>query len=158
MKNEAATYAEPQAYCDRGKPMTERKKKAAVERYLRKVRRELPIPGKTKKAIVGRIQEAIYEQTWQDGEPDMDELISRFGSPRQIVESYMDGMSVTEFVGDLRVRRRIVRIVSMLAVLALLLWAGRMGKIWLRHSADHSGYYTEQIIVTEKTTYPEGED
>lgn len=158
MKNEAATYAEPQAYCDRGRPMTERKKNAAVERYLRKVRRELPIPGKTKKALLRQIREAVYEQTRQDGKLDMEELISRFGSPRQIVEGYMDGMSVTEFARDLRIRRRIVRIVSMAAMLVLLLWAGRMGEIWLRHSANHNGYYTEQIIITEKTTFLEGED
>lgn len=136
----------------------QRKKNAAVERYLRKVRRELPIPGKTKKAIAQRIQEAVYEQTRQDGETDMDGLISRFGSPRQIVESYMDGMSVTEFVDDLRMRRSIVRIVSMIAVLVLLLWAGRMGKIWLQHRSYDNGYMTEQLIVTERTTFPEGEN
>lgn len=158
MKNEAATYAEPQAYCDRGKPMTERKKNAAVERYLRKVRRELPIPGKTKKALLRRIQEAVYEQTRQDGKLDMEELISRFGSPRQIVEGYMDGMSVTEFARDLRIRRRIVRIVSMVAMLVLLLWAGRMGKIWLQHRSYDNGYITERLIVTERTTFPEGEN
>lgn len=127
-----------------------------MERYLRKVRRELPIPGKTKKALLRRIREAV--QTQEDGEPDMETLISRFGSPRQIVEGYMDGMSVTEFARDLRLRRRIVRIVSAVAVLALLLWTGRMGKIFLQHRSYDNGYMTEQLIVKERTTYPEGEN
>lgn len=136
--------------------MTDRKKNAAVERYLRKVRRELPIPGKTKKALLRRIREAV--QTQEDEEPDMEALISRFGTPRQIVEGYMDGMSVTEFARDLRLRRRIVRIVSAVAVLALLLWTGRMGKIFLQHRSYDNGYMTEQLIVTERTTFPEGEN
>ena len=134
--------------------MTDRKKNAAVERYLRKVRRELPIPGKTKKALLSQIREAV--QTQQGEEPDMEALISRFGTPRQIAEGYMEGMSVTEFSRDLRLRRRIVRIVSAVALLALLLWTGRMGKIFLQHRSYDNGYMTEQLIVTERTTFPEG--
>lgn len=138
--------------------MKNRKKDAAVERYLRKIRRELPIPGKTKKALLRQIRESVYEQTQEDTELDVDALISRFGTPRQIVESYMDGMSASEFVNDMRIRRKILRIASTTALAAFLLWAGVIGGIWLNHRTFHNGYYEEHIIDVVRTTEPEGEN
>lgn len=117
-----------------------------MERYLRKVRRELPIPGKTKKALLSRIRESV--QTQEDGEPDMETLISRFGTPRQIAESCMDGLSVSEFMEDMRVRRKVACVVSATALAAFLLWAAVIGGVWLYHHTHESNfpiYYLEPV-------------
>ena len=124
------------------------RKKAAVERYLRKVRRELPIPGRTRRALLCQIREAV--QTQQGEEPDMDALISRFGTPRQIAESCMDGLSVSEFMKDMRVRRKVVRIVSSAVLAAFLLWAAVIGGMWLNHRGDETDYpiyYLEPVYL-----------
>ena len=66
--------------------MNQRRKKTVIERYLRKVRRALPIPGKTKRVLLGQIREAVYEQTEECAELDEAALIAKFGTPRQIIE------------------------------------------------------------------------
>ena len=73
--------------------MNQRSKRAIIERYLRKVRRALPIPGKTKRALVQQIRESIYEQTGEATELDEAALVEKFGTPRQIVESYVENMT-----------------------------------------------------------------
>lgn len=140
------------------KTVENRKKNAAVERYLCKIRRELPIPGKTKRNLLRQIKESIYEQTQGNTELDEDILIAKFGTPRQIIESYMDGMSTSEFTNDLRLRRKIIRIVFACALAAFLLWATVIGGIWLNHRSNDNGFYEEQIINVVRTTEPGGED
>lgn len=61
--------------------MNQRRKKTVIERYLRKVRRALPIPGKTKRVLLGQIREAVYEQTEEYAELDEATLIAKFGTP-----------------------------------------------------------------------------
>ena len=96
--------------------MNQRRKKTVIERYLRKVRRALPIPGKTKRVLLRQIREAVYEQTEEYAELDEAMLIAKFGTPQQIIEGYMENMSASEFVKDMRVRRRIIWAVSAAAL------------------------------------------
>lgn len=129
--------------------MSNRGKCAAVERYLRRVRRELPIPGRTRRALLCRIREAIYEQI-QEENPDRETLISKFGSPRQIAESYMDSLSVSEFMNEMRIRRKVVCIVSAAALAAFLLWGSIIGGIWLYHRTHESNfpvYYLDTVYL-----------
>ena len=96
--------------------MNQRRKKTVIERYLRKVRRALPIPGQTKRVLLGQIREAVYEQTEEYTRLDEATLIAKFGTPRQIIEGYMENMSASEFVKDMCVRRRIIWAVSVVAL------------------------------------------
>lgn len=130
--------------------MSNRGKCADVERYLRRVRRELPIPGRTRRALLLRIREAIYEQIQQEENPDGETLISRFGAPRQIAESYMDSLSVSEFMKEMRTRRKVVCIVSAAALAAFLLWGSIIGGIWLYHRTHESNfpvYYLDTVYL-----------
>ena len=109
------------------KRMNQRSKRAVIERYLRKVRRALPIPGKTKRVLLGQIREAVYEQTEECAELDEATLIAKFGTPRQIIEGYMENMSASEFVKDMRVRRRIIWAVSVAALAFFIYRAAVVG-------------------------------
>lgn len=137
--------------------MNQRRKKAVIERYLRKVRRTLPIPGKTKRVLLGQIREAVYEQTEECAELDEAALIVKFGTPRQIIEGYMENMSASEFVKDMRVRRRIIWAVSAAALAFFIYRTYMIGSSWLTHYYSDNGYYEEYITEIIRVTYPEEE-
>lgn len=137
--------------------MKQRSKKAAIERYLRKVRRALPIPGKTKRVLLQQIRESIYEQTGEATALDEAALIARFGTPRQIIESYMENMSASEFVKDMRVRRRIIWAVSAAALAFFIYRTAVVGGIWWRHHFNDGGYFEEYITDVVRVTFPEEE-
>lgn len=136
------------------KRMNQRSKRAIIERYLRKVRRALPIPGKTKRALVQQIRESIYEQTGEATELDEAALVEKFGTPRQIVESYVENMSVSEFMDDMCVRRKVIRIVLAALLAAFIVRTLVVGGIWLNHringSVEYPVYYiTDPAATTE---------
>ncbi len=126
------------------------KKNAVIRRYLRLVSRELPIPGKTKRTLMQQIRQSVYAQTQEVNHIDMALLADQFGTPRQIVESYMENMSTAEFLRDMRIRQRIVRIVFGAALAVFLVWVVVIGGIWLRHRSYDNGYYEEYVTVIEK--------
>ena len=88
---------------------------------------------------------------------DMASLSARFGTPRQIVESYMENMSVAEFLHDMRIRQRIVRIVFSAALAVVLVWVVVIGGIWLRHRSYDNGYIEEIVTVIERHEDGDGE-
>lgn len=135
------------------KRMNQRSKRAAIERYLRKVRRALPIPGKTKRALVQQIRESIYEQTGEVTELDEAALVAKFGTPRQIIESYVENMSVSEFMDDMCVRRKVIRIVLAAVLVVFVIRTLVVGGAWLNHringSGEHITYYITDPAATE---------
>ena len=137
--------------------MNQRSKRAVIEGYLRKVRRALPIPGKTKRVLLRQIREAVYEQTEECTGLDEATLIAKFGTPRQIIEGYMENMSASEFVKDMRVRRRIIWAVSVAALAFFIYRAAVVGGIWWQHHLNDGGYFEEYITEIVRVTYPEEE-
>ena len=135
------------------KRMNQRSKKAIIEGYLRKVRRALPIPGKTKRALVQQIRESIYEQTGEATELDEAALVKKFGTPRQIIESYVENMSVSEFMDDMCVRRKVIRIVLAAVLVVFVIRTLVVGGAWLNHringSGEHITYYITDPAATE---------
>ena len=134
------------------KRMNQRSKRAVIERYLRKVRRALPIPGKTKRALVQQIRESIYEQTGEAAALDEAALVEKFGTPRQIVESYVENMSVSEFMDDMCVRRKVIRIVLAAVLVVFVIRTLVVGGAWLNHRINGSGEH-----ITYYITDPEAE-
>ena len=137
--------------------MNQRCKKTVIESYLRKVRRALPIPGKTKRVLLRQIREAVYEQTEECTGLDEAALIAKFGTPGQIIEGYMENMSASEFVKDMRVRRRIIWAVSAAALAFFIYRTYMIGSSWLAHYYSDNGYYEEYITEIIRVTYPEEE-
>ena len=133
--------------------MNQRSKRAVIEGYLRKVRRALPIPGKTKRALVQQIRESIYEQTRETATLDEAALVAKFGTPRQIIESYVENMSVSEFMDDMCVRQKVIRIVLAAVLVVFVIRTLVVGGAWLNHringSGEHITYYITDPAATE---------
>lgn len=116
-----------------------------------------PFPARPSGCCWDQIREAVYEQTEECTGLDEATLIAKFGTPRQIIEGYMENMSASEFVKDMRVRRRIIWAVSAVALAFFIYRAAVVGGIWWQHHLNDGGYEEEYITVIDRVTYPEEE-
>ena len=69
----------------------------------------------------------------------------------------MENMSASEFVKDMRVRRRIIWAVSVVALAFFIYRAAVVGGIWWQHHLNDGGYEEEYITNVVRVTYPEEE-
>ena len=69
----------------------------------------------------------------------------------------METMSVSEFIEDMRVRRKVVQIVFATALAIFLVRTIVIGGAWLNHRLNHGGYIVEYITDVVRVTYPEEE-
>lgn len=91
--------------------------------------------------------------------PDADfvELSHRFGLPKQIASSYVEEMDTEELLHNLRIRRRILGIVTCTALIVITLWAGTVTYAIIHNERLAHGYgVLGEIEVIERVEYTEG--
>lgn len=123
-----------------------RKYNATARRYLREVKSWLPCGGKLKSSIMERIEATVAEYLAQNPGADDTALVARFGTPQQIASTYVDEMETTELLNDLRIRKRIVTIVLVLAVFIGTLWLGTVIVAIANHYIAMNGFFAEEIV------------
>lgn len=128
----------------------------AVRRYLREIRGWLPCSGKLKRGILERIEHTIQEYLAENQDAAYEELTERFGAPQQIAATYVEEMGTDELLRDLRIRRKIMKIVAATAAVVICLWAGLVIASYVDHCKDVNGYATVEIIEMERNEYKEG--
>ena len=101
-----------------------RKGNRAARRYLRNVKDWLPCSGKLKREIMARIKNVLDDYLAEHPDADFVELSHRFGLPKQIASSYVEEMDTEELLHNLRIRRRILGIVTCTALIVITLWDG----------------------------------
>lgn len=126
------------------------KANAALNRYCWDVRSCLPCSGKLKRQILAEIRERVSAYLEQDPDADYKTIAAQFGTPQQIASAYVDEMETPELLHSLRIRRRIVKIISAAAAAMLMLWAGGMMLVTIKAANNLDGYcevaIEEQII------------
>ena len=80
-----------------------------------------------------------------------DQVIERYGSPQQIASAYVDEMGTEELLKDLRIKRKIVRVISASCVIALAMWLGCIAAALVNDYHADNGYMEEIITVDERT-------
>lgn len=133
-----------------------RKRNRAARRYLRNVRDWLPCSGKLKREIMARIKNVLDDYLAEHPEADFAELSRRFGLPEQIAASYVEDMDTEELLRNLRIRRRIVGIVTCTALIVITLWAGTVTYAIIHNERLAHGYgVLGEIEVIEDVKYEE---
>lgn len=102
-----------------------------VKRYCREVRGWLPCSLKQKKKILGKMRENLARYLEEDPLANYSAIVARFGTPQQIAAAYVDEMGTPELLNDLRIKRKIIRIVATVGIAFVLLWAITMGVVLL---------------------------
>lgn len=130
---------------------------ADVRRYLREIRRELPCTGKSKRRILKQILEMT--ELFAEDHPEVDylQIVARFGTPQQIAESYVDEMETREITKNLRIRRKIIGIISIVAVAIVAIWIGVVSAAMIGHNNEMDGYAVITDTEIERIIYDEGE-
>lgn len=96
---------------------------SALKRYYKEISSWLPCSRKLKKQIIGQIQNCVEDYLAQNPDTDIAQLKSHFGDPQTIAATYVENTGTAEILKDLRIRKRIVRIVAGVMAAILIMWA-----------------------------------
>lgn len=82
-------------------------------------------------------------------------ITARFGTPQQIAESSLENMETAELAQELRIRKKIVKIIAIAALSLVLLWAFGVGVAIVDSIIASGGTYVDEIEVIEHIVYEE---
>ena len=106
---------------------------------------------------MARIKNVLEDYLAEHPDADFSELSHRFGLPKQIAASYVEDMDTEELLRNLRIRRRIVGIVTCTALIVVTLWAGTVTYAIIRNERLAHGYgVLGEIEVIETVACTEG--
>lgn len=121
----------------------------ALKRYYKEISSWLPCSRKLKKQIIGRIQCCVEEYLEQNPNADITRLKNHFGDPQAIAATYVENTGTAEILKDLRIRKRIVRIVATVMAFILIMWASVV--VWATVTANYNleGQITKTVFEGE---------
>ena len=120
---------------------------AIEKKYLRMVKKYLPLRTTNRKEIINTIQKGIHDYILDHQITDYNSLITGFGSPLEIVDHYID-----ESPSQLRQRKNTT--VLLIIALALLLICIILFAERYYFDANIPSYYFEELpVITE--TFPQ---
>lgn len=116
-----------------------------LKRYFHEIKGWLPCVGKLKRKIFAEIKERVSHYLEENPEATFSDIQIRFGSPQQIAAAYTDEMSTNELLTNLRVRRKITRILTTAAAIALSLWIIAISIALIDDANADNGYGVTQM-------------
>ena len=96
---------------------------AALKRYYRSIRKDLPCPYKTKKKIMQQIQESVGLFLEQNPDADFNAIQLHFGEPQTIALSYIEDQNGPELLRKMRIKKSVITIVAGAVVAFLVIWS-----------------------------------
>lgn len=94
-----------------------------LNHYYKEISSWLPCSKKLKKQIIGQIQSCVEDYLAQEPDTDIAQLKNHFGDPQTIAATYVENTGTAEILKDLRIKKRIVRIVASIMAAILIMWA-----------------------------------
>lgn len=126
---------------------------AGARRYLREIRSWLPCAGKLRRGSLERIGNILDEFLEEEPGADYGRIVERFGKPQQIAAAYVDEMETGELLNNLRVRRKVVRIILTTATLMITLWMGMIVTEIIDNHNQMNGYFEVEIQEIQNPVY-----
>lgn len=131
-------------------------KTISVRLYLWSIYRELPGSHKQRKQILSKMENSVQNYASESSELSYKELITRFGTPKQIAECYIAEMDVSELRNTLKTGNRVLNLLVVVATLALFIWLGFVALAYYDVFKYENGYSTIEIEEIEQTQDTEG--
>lgn len=85
-----------------------------------------------------------------------EQLVSRFGAPKQIAFTYVNELETDELVKELSNNKRVVTVAAVTASILVMLWVGYLGYCYSSYEKNINGYMTVEIIEVERKLIDEG--
>ena len=95
----------------------------SVKKYLHRVRGWLPCTRRMKNDIMARIEDSLLSWAQENPNCDYPDIEARFGKPEKIAADYVDNLGTAELLKNLHIKKKIVTIVTAVAVTIALIWA-----------------------------------
>lgn len=95
----------------------------SVKKYLRRVRGWLPCTRRMKNDIMARIEDSLLSWAQENPNCDYPDIEARFGKPEKIAADYVDNLGTAELLKNLHIKKKIVTVVTAVAVTIALIWA-----------------------------------
>ena len=121
-----------------------------LRRYYRNIRNYLPCTGHLKKQILAEIQTNVNDYLENNSEADIQQIVSRFGSPQNIAAAYVNDMNTEELLQALYIRKRIVTAIICCIMAVLLIWGTAI-------SVAHQSVLARETIYIETEIVEIGE-
>ena len=111
-----------------------------IRRYCRAVSSWLPCPRNEEKDILEKLKLSIADYQEQNPDADFAAIKALFGTPQTVAAAYVDMMDTAELLRKLRIRRRVLTIVLILAAIVLVTWLGTVAWAIIEEINSSSGY------------------
>jgi hypothetical protein len=129
-----------------------------IKKYLNEIKLLLPIHNRDKKAFLSRFEIDILDFVDSEATYNYDEIVSRFGEPKEVVANYLmdsDGASVVNRIK----RARLIKFYVPIALVAVLIIAAiSVGGVIGYHAYEKELYFTaipmnysEGVLSVEQT-------
>lgn len=122
-----------------------------LNNYFREIRSYLPCSTKLKKSILSRLEETVNSYLHDNPDADFAQLEAHFGTPRQIADSYISELSVTEISEKLQIRKRILITVGAVCAAIFAIWLIVVGIAMINEWNSAGGQIIEGEAVVEDT-------
>lgn len=119
---------------------------ADAARFIREIRHGIPCRIKGKKHLVNQIKESILTYVTDNPDADYMSLIGRYGTPEQIITSYIAELDESDVIRQMKAKKRIVSIAVVTAALILLSWVAAVYSAMSNHINNEGGYIVEELI------------
>lgn len=119
--------------------------RTALRRYYSSVRSWLPCPRKQKRKILDEIKNNVADFLKCNPQANFCEIQDRFGSPQQIAFGYVEDLNTGELIRVMRIRKRLVAIITATVLSILVLWAGFLAWAVIDDMYTNNGYYVDEM-------------
>ncbi|MBR1972220.1 MAG: hypothetical protein IKA16_02140 [Oscillospiraceae bacterium] len=93
---------------------------------------------------------SIRDYVSEGANVSFEQLVNRFGEPKQIAATYVNEMEAGEVLEELKSNRKILFTVGAAMAAAVILWAGWIVASYMDHVKDMNGYAVVEIIEVER--------
>ncbi len=123
---------------------------SVMKAYLRQVKGWLPCGGKMKRQIMEKIRISVGRFLEEEPGADYQSIVARFGTPQQIASAYVDEQDTTVLLSQLRFRKKVITLLSAMALAALALWTGFQVHVTISDYHSANGYSVIDMTVHDQ--------
>lgn len=118
----------------------------SVKKYLRRVRGWLPCTRRMKNDIMARIEDSLLSWAQENPGCTYPKIEAHFGKPEKIAADYVDNLETAELLKNLHIKKKIVTVVTAVAVTIALIWAVSVAIVTVDAMLNtHYGYIINEI-------------
>lgn len=129
--------------------------KSNRSRYLRDLRRLMPVYGKSQREYLHAIDQSIQDYCNSHPNPTYEELTDHFGAPQEIIGDYLreqDTNMLIHQIGQKHSLQMIVRIFCIAAILCSAFFWYYCYRSYLNCKQSTPAYYYEEIEIIDQST------